>query len=94
MADSIAARAAGSVTFAVPLVVAKTIVLWPPLNAGSLAARTAAAFCLGARNREGVVRLPAAGLGDDNGGDGRSQPDRQDQPPSPERETGESVQKR
>ena len=45
MADSIAASAAGSVTFAVPLVVAKTIVVWPPLNAGSLADRTAAAFC-------------------------------------------------
>ena len=45
MADSIAASAAGSVTFAVPWVVAKTIVLWPPLNAGSLAVRTAAAFC-------------------------------------------------
>ena len=28
--DSIAAWAAGSVTFAVPPVVAKTIVLWPP----------------------------------------------------------------
>ncbi len=45
MADSMAALAAGSVTLAVPLVVAKTIVLWPPLNAGSLACRTAAAFC-------------------------------------------------
>ena len=45
MAVSIAALAAGSVTFAVPGAVAKTIVLWPPLNAGSLADRTAAAFC-------------------------------------------------
>ena len=32
-------------TLAAPWVVAKTIVLWPPLNAGSLASRTAAAFC-------------------------------------------------
>ena len=45
IADSIAALAAGSVIFAVPWLVAKTIVLWPPLNAGSLADRTAAAFC-------------------------------------------------
>ena len=45
MADLIAAASAASVTFAVPFVVAKTIVVWPPLNAGSLAARTAAAFC-------------------------------------------------
>ena len=44
MAEVIAALAAGSVTFAVP-VVAKTIVLWPPLNAGSSASRTAAACC-------------------------------------------------
>ena len=45
MADSIAALAAGSVTFAVPVVVAKTIVVWPPLNAGSRADKMAAAFC-------------------------------------------------
>ena len=45
MAEVIAASAAGSVTFAAPWVVAKTIVVWPPLNAGSLAVRTAAAFC-------------------------------------------------
>ena len=34
-----------SVTFPAPLGVAKTIVLWPPLNAGSLADRTFEAFC-------------------------------------------------
>ena len=45
MAEVIAALAAGSVTLAAPWVVAKTIVVWPPLNAGSLASRTAAAFC-------------------------------------------------
>ncbi len=44
-AVSIAVLAAGSLTFALPLVVAKTIMLWPPLNAGSLAVRTSAAFC-------------------------------------------------
>ena len=54
MAVSIAARAAGSVIFAVPLVVAKTIVLWPPLNAGSRAARTCAAFCASV---PGMVKL-------------------------------------
>ena len=93
MADSIAALAAGSVTLAVPLVVAKTIVLWPPLNAGSLACRTAAAFCASV---PGMVKvslvLPPLSLGDGDGGDGREQPGRQDQPPSPEREAGESVQ--
>ena len=47
MADSIAVFSAASVTFAVPVpfAVAKTIEVWPPLKAGSLAVRTAAAFC-------------------------------------------------
>jgi hypothetical protein len=44
MAASIAAWSAGSVIFAPPWL-AKTIVLWPPLKAGSLAVRTLAAFC-------------------------------------------------
>jgi hypothetical protein len=30
-----------------PLWAAKTIVVWPPLKAGNLAVRTAAAFCAG-----------------------------------------------
>ena len=45
MAVWIAALSAGSVTFAVPWVVAKTIVVWPPLKAGSLAVRMLAASC-------------------------------------------------
>ncbi len=49
MADSIAALSAASVTLPVPVLeapcVAKTIVVWPPLKAGSLVVSTAAAFC-------------------------------------------------
>ena len=93
MAEVIAALAAGSVTLAAPWVVAKTIVVWPPLNAGSLASRTAAAFCASV---PGMVKvslvLPPLAMGEGDGGDGRSQPDRQDQPPSPEREVGDAVQ--
>ena len=44
IAVSIAVSTAGSVTFALPWV-AKTIMLCPPLNAGSFVVRTAAAFC-------------------------------------------------
>jgi hypothetical protein len=54
MAVSIAALATGSVTFALPPVVAKTIVLWPPLKAGSLSDRTCAAFCASV---PGMVKL-------------------------------------
>ena len=93
MADSIAALAAGSVTLAVPLVVAKTIVLWPPLNAGSLAVRTAAAFCASV---PGMVKVslvfPPLAWATAMAAMAASQPDRQDQPPSPEREAGEAVQ--
>ena len=54
MADSMAALAAGSVTLAVPFVVANTTCVWPPLNAGSLASRTVAAFCASV---PGMVKL-------------------------------------
>jgi hypothetical protein len=45
---------AGSLTLAVPLVVAKTMVLCPPLNAGNLADRTSDAFCASV---PGMVKL-------------------------------------
>jgi hypothetical protein len=54
MAVWIAVLTVGAVTFAPPSVVANTIVLWPPPNAGSLADSTFAAFCASV---PGMVKL-------------------------------------